>query len=263
MRSNCIDITGQKFRRLSVIGYAGPNSLWNVRCDCGTEKIMNGSSIRRTKSCGCLVREVFAKRNYIHGDSVRGKVTPEYHAWAGAIKRCEDQSNDNWIYYGGRGIQVCDLWRNSYPAFLENMGRKPSPKHSLDRIDNDGNYEPGNCRWATKTQQMRNRRDRRIITFFGRPMPASEAAELVGLKYDAFLFRLDRGWTEERALLTPLLPAFGGKGAERFSHTNEAGSLKRIAIAVRSFLILNDAERSIFEKGIDPFILAMTLKARS
>jgi hypothetical protein len=179
---------------------------------------MRGSDVRRVKSCGCLITEVNKKRNFRHGDSVRGSIASELSCWRGFIRRCTDQNDGSFAYYGGRGISVCDRWLNSYPAFLEDMGRKPSPKHSLDRIDNDGNYEPGNCRWATKTQQMRNRRGRRVITFFGRPMPASEAAEMVGLKYDALLLRLDRGWTEERALLTPLLPAFGGVGAERFSH---------------------------------------------
>jgi hypothetical protein len=245
-----IDMAGRKIGMINVVSYAGPVSLWNIRCDCGNEKIMRGGSIRQSKSCGCIKKSQLGLRSFKHGDAERGNVAPELSCWRGFIRRCTDPKDDSFSYYGGRGISVCERWLNSYPAFLENMGRKPSPKHSLDRIDNDGNYEPGNCRWATKTQQMRNRRGRRVITFFGRPMPASEAAEMVGLKYDAFLLRLDRGWTEERALLTPLLPTFGGIGAERFSHTDEAASLKRVSAVIHGFFDLSEKEKEVFMTAI-------------
>lgn len=97
-----------------------------------------------------------------NGDAARGRVAPEYHAWKGMIKRCTNKKNRGWPNYGGRGITVCERWRESYLTFLADVGRRPSSKHSLDRIANDGNYEPGNVRWATRKQQINNRRPVRI-----------------------------------------------------------------------------------------------------
>lgn len=127
-----------------------------VRCDCGTTKSVAGFVLRRGNvvSCGCYAREIHTK----HGDSR----TPEYATWLGMIRRCEAEHRADYPDYGGRGIKVASRWRNSYQAFLDDMGRRPSRKHSLDRINNDGDYTPTNCRWATPKQQAANRRKRRI-----------------------------------------------------------------------------------------------------
>jgi len=131
-------------------------------CDCGTKRVVNGSTLRdgTSRSCGCLQREV-AKyiggiQHITHGCGSKKNRAPEYRAWDSMKARCYNEKTKNFRRYGGRGIKVCVRWRGSFENFLNDMGRKPSPNHSIDRINNDGNYEPGNCRWATKSQQMNN-----------------------------------------------------------------------------------------------------------
>lgn len=125
------------------------------RCDCGSEKIIPAHNLAsgRSQSCGCLRRAWTAARFTRHGDSK----SVEYKTWAGMLKRCNNPRTKSFADYGGRGIVVCDRWR-TYEAFLADNGRRPTPQHSLDRIDVNGNYEPSNCRWATKVQQAKNKR---------------------------------------------------------------------------------------------------------
>jgi len=156
---NVKDVSGKRFGRLVVLSYAGSKnreSLWLCRCDCGKEKIVKRGSLTEghTKSCGCL----FRKSN---GDASTRKGqqrSREYAAWAGMISRCENKKNASWHNYGGRGIKVCERWRKSYANFIADVGRRPSERHSLDRIDVNGDYEPANVRWATTKQQQKNRR---------------------------------------------------------------------------------------------------------
>jgi hypothetical protein len=229
-----IDIAGQRRGWLTAVSYDRTRLQWFCVCDCGTEKYLAGSAFRKCKSCGCQRSAATIARNLQHGDAPRKRQTPEYRAWCGAIKRCHNPKNDSWEHYGGRGIIVCDRWRfgttqkTGYQCFLENVGRKPTAKHSLDRINNDGNYEPGNCRWATPDVQMSNRRGRRLVVFRGRAFPVAVAARFAGLTTDLVLDRLKCGWSEERALTTPRLTVFGGCGPERFSHSDAAIQLLEI-----------------------------------
>jgi hypothetical protein len=166
---------GQRFGHWTVLSFGEMRrvgkwqkrkAMWLCRCDCEakTERLVGTGSLNdgSSQSCGCAQRESATK----HGESGPGKRTPEYKAWGSMIARCYNPNCTGYESYGGRGITVCDRWRHSYSNFLADMGRKPNPTHSLDRIDNDGNYEPSNCRWATNQEQIDNRRDfGRIETF--------------------------------------------------------------------------------------------------
>jgi hypothetical protein len=158
-----IDLTGRQFGRLTVLHRAG-TSHWKCQCSCGNRRDVSGDSLRHgeTRPCGCLRRELTAERNQgrppalKHGEAAAR--SPEYICWYGIIRRCCRPTDTSWERYGGRGITVCDRWRNSFEHFLADMGRKPTPQHSIDRINNDGDYEPANCRWATASEQQRNKR---------------------------------------------------------------------------------------------------------
>lgn len=159
-------ITGMRFGRLIIVSEAPPRMsgaqrvrFANVKCDCGAEKSTRFSDMMsgKTVSCGCHKAEQAAIRRTTHGQTSAGGRAPEYSSWANMHTRCENPNATHYDLYGARGIKVCGRWR-SFEAFLADMGPKPTPGHSIDRINNDGNYEPGNCRWATDSEQMKNRR---------------------------------------------------------------------------------------------------------
>lgn len=161
-----IDITGQRYGRLTVLGITAQRSagrrrevLCCCRCDCGAEILVRSHSVRsgNTKSCGCLHREMTSRAHLIHGERrINGQPSREYRAWRGLTQRCTNPKNPKFASYGGRGIQVCARWEH-YENFLTDMGRCP-PGCSLDRINNDGPYAPSNCRWATASEQRKNQR---------------------------------------------------------------------------------------------------------
>jgi hypothetical protein len=165
MRRTLAISVGDKWHRCTVLDVIrGRNTECLVQCECGVYKIVHARHLidGRVKSCGCWKDELVRERRYRHGHSVGRALgireTPEYRAWCHAKERCGNPNVRNYHDYGGRGIRMCAEWQASFDAFIEHVGLKPSRQHSLDRIDNDGDYEPGNVRWATRSEQVRNRR---------------------------------------------------------------------------------------------------------
>ena len=202
-----------RYGRLTVIQQVpnepGTHCMYLVVCDCGNRKTIRSSVLRsgRTISCGCYQRETAALVNRTHGMS-RKKV-PEYHVWRSMLDRCSNPKLKNYHNYGGRGIVVCQLWRDSFLAFYKDMGLRPSPSHVIDRKDNDGNYEPSNCRWATRRESANNRRTNVPITINGTTKNAAEWSSESGISRHVIVKRFQNGWPEDQ-LLIPVKLRGGG-----------------------------------------------------
>lgn len=203
---NRLELAGKRFGRLVVTAFAGtgllPNgdhkSKWSCVCDCGTEIVVFGSSLTtsNTTSCGCFRTEAQARRSTSHG--MTGSRT--YRIWQAMLNRCRNTNIPNFARYGGRGIRVCPEWEK-FERFHADMGDAP-PGMSIDRIDNNGNYEPGNCRWASRFTQARNKSTNRVIQFNGQSMCLKQWAERLGMDQASLAERIQR-WGLERALTTP------------------------------------------------------------
>lgn len=172
-------------------------------CDCGKMLIVNPYSLLNgdSQSCGCMRGALITSANTQHGESR----TPEYKSWSGMLNRCYREDHDSYPYYGGRGITVCSRWRRSVNAFVKDMGRRPTPRHSIDRINSNGNYEPGNCRWATSSEQQNNRRDTRFVEFEGKRISVTHLAAKKGIDRDVLSTRIfQSGWSLQEALTRPV-----------------------------------------------------------
>lgn len=211
-----VDITGQKFNRLKVVGKAGRDSrnciLWRCKCDCGGETITTASHLRsgHTKSCGCLMRETSAIN--MHNLVYKNGCSQErlYAVWSEMLLRCSNPSNKSYKHYGGRGIKVCNEWQD-YLAFKEwaySHGYNENAKcHecTIDRIDVNGNYCPENCRWATNAEQSVNKQDTVYVELNGERMALSQAAEKLRMNYGTLNSRINKlHWPVEKALSTPV-----------------------------------------------------------
>jgi hypothetical protein len=189
------DITGERFGKLVAIRRAevrNRNVYWLFACDCGRQRELQRSNVTRgvQKSCGCI------KPQKAHG--VGG--TPEYKAWHSMVARCTDPDHHQYRNYGARGIRVCEQWLSDPAAFVADMGKRPSARHSIDRRNNDGHYEPGNCRWATAKQQGRNTRANTVITWNGKTQCIAEWADELGVPSARISSRFRRGKPLEMVL---------------------------------------------------------------
>ncbi len=201
------DLSGNTYGRWTVLDIHhrdAKHAYYSCRCECGTVKVVRGGSLTTnkppTRSCGCLAKEWTIKNKTVHG---RYR-TPENITWMAMIQRCENPKHVGYKYYGARGVVICKRWRESFEAFFEDMGTKPTPKHSLDRKNPNGNYEKDNCRWATNLQQGENMRSNRLLTFNGKTQCVSAWAREVGINNGTVSRRLQRGWSVERTLTQPV-----------------------------------------------------------
>lgn len=196
-----VDMTGLKFGLLTVIGRVestdkNGQAMWRCDCECGGSTNARGTALRagHYQSCGCL------QGNRTHGLSN----CQEYESWRAIRQRCLNSKCKSFKNYGGRGIAICNRWLESFENFLADMGHAPAPRMQIDRIDNNGNYEPSNCRWATVKEQSRNRRNNHFVTVDGQEMVLMDACIKYGIGHPTVLYRMRNGWSCEDAIKTPV-----------------------------------------------------------
>jgi hypothetical protein len=204
------DISGRRFgllvvRHCAAQGTHTKQSSWSCACDCGETVVVRRGNLTsgNTTSCGCAKRAASKARGLRHGHYIDGKQSPEYRSWASMIARCTNPNAESYERYGGRGITICESWRESFAAFLADVGPRPSLQHSLEREDNAIGYQPGNCRWATVAEQSRNKRSTVRITLRGETRVACDWARSLGLSRTLIYERLKRGITDPEQLLAP------------------------------------------------------------
>jgi len=194
-------LTAIRLARIATHGKANRRvRYWLCRCECGNELEVSEKRLGFGSGCVGCAHSGSKNSKFAHGETV-GEKTSEYRAWAAMKVRCHNPNFQQFKDYGGRGIVVCERWRDSFENFLADMGRKPTPEHTIDRWPNkDGNYEPGNCRWATDSEQRRNRRTNLIIECGGRKMCLADWAAETGLDRRVIRYRLRAGWPIEEVM---------------------------------------------------------------
>lgn len=197
------DLVGMKFGMLKVVSFShidNNRSVWNVDCECGKSKKVRNGDLQKIKSCGCYSISNLKKRTTTHG---KANKTPEYRAWGNIKTRCLNENSDRYNDYGGRGIKICDRWKDSFENFLLDMGERPSASHSIERVKNDGNYEPSNCKWASKIEQANNKRNNKFVldmetgVFYS---SVNEAAELNNIHAQTIYWR-NKNKTKNKLLI--------------------------------------------------------------
>ena len=207
------DLTGRSFGSQEVLGpdvtSRSRGQRWRVRCACGQERSVDGTSLRQgtSRSCGCERGRNISKAVKKHGATAISGRTPEYRTWCAMKERCERVGHRSYPDYGGRGIRVADTWRDDFARFLADVGKRPSPKHTIDRIENARGYEPGNVRWATRKEQNQNKRNAKLVTIEGETLCITEWARRNKLATATVVCRLQRGWDPVDAVTMPALPA--------------------------------------------------------
>ena len=197
------NLVGKSYGRLLVIASSNERTTsgsikYNCICKCGKNIEVSAANLvnNNTKSCGCLQKDMVSKSNTTHGLTN----ISEYGIWGNILYRCINSNSRDYSNYGGRGIRVCDRWINSFENFLADMSYRPSPDHSIDRIDNDGNYEPGNCRWATAKEQANNKSNNVRYNYKGKDYTEAQIAKEFNINRMTFRQRVARGWSIEEAI---------------------------------------------------------------
>lgn len=203
-----IDRTGKTYGYLTVICVAdfkrGNKIVWKCSCKCGNIAFVAAGDLWNTKSCGCYRIEELKKNPHFmtHGYTRNRKTSSTYKTWAGMKQRCLNPKSQSYEYYGGRGIKICDKWLE-YENFLSDMGERPIDKHVIDRINNNGNYEPGNCRWATNEISLNNTSRNSNITFKNKTLTLTQWSRKIKIPVSTIQNRLKRGWSIEKTLTEP------------------------------------------------------------
>jgi hypothetical protein len=198
-------LENRRFGRLVAIkisGKDGARNKWLCKCDCGNETHVRSTHLTNlcTLSCGCLAKEMVRERNTTHG----GSYTPEFSVWKGIKYRCYDKTCKSFSDYGARGIKMSEAWMD-FAQFLKDMGKRPTPNHTIERIENDKGYCAENCKWITKSEQAWNKRNNRMIEYKGHRKCVAQWAFEHGLRIGTVHQRLQYGWDEIRAITTPVM----------------------------------------------------------
>lgn len=195
------DLTNKRFGSLLVtelFEVTKRGAFWHYKCDCGKEGVRASGNLRegKTKSCGCERTQKLVKASTTHG----GRNTPEYYIWRSIKNRCTNPKHKNFGRYGGRGIAICDSWLNDFSAFIADMGKRPTDKHTIDRIDNNLGYSKSNCAWRTHKEQANNKSSNRYLTYKGETLTCAQWADKLGITRSAINSRLKAGWPIARVV---------------------------------------------------------------